>query len=87
MPNKFETIHNKLAELFLKQPDLVNGSNDDVVDAYRDKFDREGERTPSESITRAWRKGKEQGLWLSSPNIQKDKYRKEEEFRKHYGEK
>ncbi len=79
------TIHNKLCEVFEKYPELKESTNDDVVEAYREMHDREGERTPSESITRAWRHLKSLGFYRGNITTQEGKYKKEEQFRKHYG--
>ncbi len=76
-------MHNLLCELFQTNPELVNGSNDDVVDAFKDKF---GRQYASESITRCWRKLKELNMYRpTNQNVILRKEEKEKLFRKHYG--
>lgn len=79
---KQDSVHNNLCTLFTKYPELKDGSNDDVIDAYKEEFGRE---TASESIARAWRKLKEMGMYRSSEDVENAKRQSEKEYREYYG--
>jgi hypothetical protein len=84
----FETTNNNLCYLFNKKPDLVNGTNEDLIEAYREEFEfncPKGFRTASESITRAWRKLKEQGLYKPTDlNMIAIRKQRERQFHEYY---
>jgi len=63
MAKILKTLKEKVAYLFKIDNTLRNGSNDDLIEAYRKQY--KGDKAATESISRTWRAWKEEGLFKS----------------------